>query len=304
MNLDLFGNELKPLETPVAALEGGASDDYLLFLKKFEKKKTTDDCYTPPKIYRVVLDWVFKNCEIPENPEVIRPFYPGGDYLRESYKPNTVVIDNPPFSILSKITRHYLERNIKFFLFAPHLTLIGSNQDFTAVVVGAALTYENGAKVSTSFLTNMLGDLALITAPDLRRLILEADKKPTNPPPPKYKYPANVITSTLAGALAGAGVSFSLKRNERLHIRELQSQKRAGKAIFGSGYLVSDPTAARWKEAWKEKRRREQEREREREQVIEWGLSEVEELAILELNKTVENEAMHATRLHKPGLGE
>ena len=33
-------------------------EDYTAFLKKFEHKKTTDDCYTPPAVYNAVLDWV------------------------------------------------------------------------------------------------------------------------------------------------------------------------------------------------------------------------------------------------------
>lgn len=32
-------------------------DEYAEFLQKFERKKTTDDCYTPENIYGAVLDW-------------------------------------------------------------------------------------------------------------------------------------------------------------------------------------------------------------------------------------------------------
>ena len=32
-------------------------DEYADFLQKFERKKTTDDCYTPENIYGAVLDW-------------------------------------------------------------------------------------------------------------------------------------------------------------------------------------------------------------------------------------------------------
>lgn len=34
------------------------SKTYGEFVNKFKPKLTTDDCYTPPKIYAVVLDWV------------------------------------------------------------------------------------------------------------------------------------------------------------------------------------------------------------------------------------------------------
>ena len=47
------------------------------------------------------------------------PFYPGGDYEREEYPQGCTVVDNPPFSILSKIVKHYQERGVGFFLFAP-----------------------------------------------------------------------------------------------------------------------------------------------------------------------------------------
>ena len=37
---------------------GLESDEYLQWLKKFEVKKTTDDCYTPPAIYDAVVEYV------------------------------------------------------------------------------------------------------------------------------------------------------------------------------------------------------------------------------------------------------
>lgn len=98
-------------------------EDYEGFVKKFSEthKKTTDDCYTPPEIYKAVFQWVKDEIGIPENSEIIRPFYPGGDYENEDYM-GKIVIDNPPFSILAKIIKFYQSKNIKFFLFAPGLT--------------------------------------------------------------------------------------------------------------------------------------------------------------------------------------
>ena len=55
------------------------------FLKKFERKKTTDDCYTPAEVYAVVLDWVRRNLLSIESDFILRPFQPGGDYLAETY---------------------------------------------------------------------------------------------------------------------------------------------------------------------------------------------------------------------------
>ena len=70
---------------------------------------------------------------------VVRPFYPGGDYESLVYPDNCVVIDNPPFSIVSQIVRFYLKRGIKFFLFAPYLTLFSADLDCTRIVCGAAI---------------------------------------------------------------------------------------------------------------------------------------------------------------------
>ncbi|MFC2416236.1 MAG: hypothetical protein ACFNPT_11025, partial [Neisseria elongata] len=105
-------NEFKPLNNkPTEEFE-----DYEGFVEKFKPKLTTDDCYTPPAVYTAVLEWVKDEIGITEGMEVIRPFYPGGDYENEDYM-GKVVIDNPPFSIISRIVRFYQERGIPFFLF-------------------------------------------------------------------------------------------------------------------------------------------------------------------------------------------
>ena len=85
------------------------SEEYRQFVEKFKPKKTTDDCYTPPEIYQVVLDYVTERYGIDQN-SVVRPFWPGGDYQAEEYPNGCCVVDNPPFSILSKIVDFYIER--------------------------------------------------------------------------------------------------------------------------------------------------------------------------------------------------
>ena len=75
----------------------------------------------------------------------MRPFYVGGDYEQFPYRPDSVVIDNPPFSLLSKICAFYLERNIRFFMFAPTLTLFGQRSNtmkMTHIVCGNNITYQ------------------------------------------------------------------------------------------------------------------------------------------------------------------
>ena len=142
--------------------EGESNEEYEQFEDKFKPKLTTDDCYTPPKIYDAVKNWAVSKYGLEEK-NIVRPFYPGGDYQKEEYKDGDVVIDNPPFSILSEICRFYGERNILFFLFAPNLTLFSTASGaFNYVVCGVNVVYENGAKVSTSFVTN-LGDEKILT---------------------------------------------------------------------------------------------------------------------------------------------
>lgn len=77
-------------------------DGYTDFVEKFKPKKTTDDCYTPELVYDAVAEWVAKEYGL-DRECFVRPFWPGADYERESYPEGCVVVDNPPFSILSKI---------------------------------------------------------------------------------------------------------------------------------------------------------------------------------------------------------
>ena len=39
------------------------SNTYEEFVDKFKPKKTTDDCYTPDEIYKVVKDWAIKEMD-------------------------------------------------------------------------------------------------------------------------------------------------------------------------------------------------------------------------------------------------
>nr|DAJ20254.1 MAG TPA: DNA N-6-adenine-methyltransferase [Siphoviridae sp. ctjRi1] len=133
-------------------------ESYEEFVEKFKPKKTTDDCYTPPRVYEAVKDWAVKEYGV-DPAKIVRPFYPGGDYERFEYPKGCCVLDNPPFSILAKILRHYDERGIAYFLFAPTMTLF-SSMKFSlggGIVTDIAVEYENGAKVNTSFVTS-LGD--------------------------------------------------------------------------------------------------------------------------------------------------
>lgn len=155
-------------------------EDYDAFLAKFEAKKTTDDCYTPRGVYGAVADYVFAAYDLPEDTPIVRPFYPGGDYEHADYPEGCVVIDNPPFSIFSKIVDFYVANDIKFFIFCPALTAwqsIARRPGVTLVNTFVDVKYANGAIVRTSFATNLSPEYALYSAPELRRTLLSLKER-------------------------------------------------------------------------------------------------------------------------------
>lgn len=101
--------------------------EYKAFVEKFKPKKTTDDCYTPPPVYEAVVAWAEERYRIARE-DIVRPFYPGGDYQRFDYPSGCLVLDNPPFSIISRIIRFYLSHGVRFLLFCPALQLPGRLQ--------------------------------------------------------------------------------------------------------------------------------------------------------------------------------
>lgn len=243
--------------------------EYKEFVDKFKPKLTTDDCYTPKKIYDVVLDFVKENCKI-EGLEILRPFYPGGDYENFDYPENSVVVDNPPFSIISKIIRFYNERGIKYFLFAPHLTLFSSNQDYTSIIADANVIYENGANVKTAFVSNLFGDKKIIGSPELyQKLKAINDEKKANLP--CYQYPHNVVTVSSIAKIVSKGVYIEIDKKDVAFCRGLDHQKDFKKAIFGSGFLISEKAAA--EKAAAEKAAAEKQDEKN---IIYWELSKTE----------------------------
>ena len=242
-------NEEREQEFRERMERGELSDDdeeYQEFLKKFEAKKTTDDCYTPDNIYDAVRDWAVEKYEI-GNAAIVRPFYPGGDYKREKYPAECVVIDNPPFSIISEICEWYTSKKIRFFLFAPSLTLFGIMRgSANYVACGCTVVYENGASVNTSFVTNMGGN-KIVAAADLRGILDGENKKnlkKLHRELPKYSYPDEVLTATMLCYMAAHGVSLEIGGSDAHFIRALDAQKASGKGLFGSGFLLSKKAAA------------------------------------------------------------
>ena len=222
-------------------------NDYDGFVAKFQPKKTTDDCYTPPEIYKAVVEWVDENIKGLEGLSIRRPFKPGGDYQREAldYTENDIVVDNPPFSILASIVDFYCSNGIPFFMFAPTLTLFSApRKGCTYIVAGASVIYENKAIVNTSFITNMEGHSRVIVAGDLcaklnsvAALIRKRETKQRQ----KRIYPDEVITAAILQKIANRGISFKVPMDEAYFVRRVDGSPRA---LFGGGYLISERAAA------------------------------------------------------------
>ena len=223
------------------------NDEYNEFLDKFETKKTTDDCYTPQNIYEAVANWVEKEYKVKKS-QFMRPFKPDGDYQNEKYPSGCIVVDNPPFSILAEILRWYTEHGVKFFLFGPSLTIItATNCDLTYITCGAQVTYENGANVSTGFITNLDTEYRLRTAPDLWEAIKEQNDinmREKTKELPNYEYPDYVISPPQIMKIAHYGQDLRIRKEDCLIISELDAQKAEGKALFGKGLLLSEKAAA------------------------------------------------------------
>lgn len=228
---------------------GGKRQVYSEFVEKFKPKHTTDDCYTPDNIYSVVSDYV-RNRYGADPANFVRPFWPGGDYERADYPDGCVVVDNPPFSIISKIVRFYTSHGVKFFLFASGLVAANSSQSRAAIIsLGVSITYANGAKVSTSFLTN-LEPFCLRSDPELYRALRAADETNTQTRTlPRYVYPPEVATCTDFMYMSKNGVSFTVPGDELRYIPGLDSQKQKKKQLFGGGFLISEKAAAEKTEA-------------------------------------------------------
>ena len=256
------------------------NDEYNEFLDKFEQAKTTDDCYTPENIYEAIRNYVAEEYNV-SRANFMRPFYPGGDYQREKYQPGCVVVDNPPFSILHEIVDFYLEKGVKFFLFRPTVSLFNySTRNVTLLPCASAITYENGRRVNTSYLTN-LGDLSVIAVTPLKlsKLIKEQDdinlaKLKANLP--KYSFPDHVVTRAIMARWSKYGVFRKFYRKGVLPIDELDMMKEQGKQIYGKGLLLNEKAAAEKAAAEKAAA--------EKAAAIQWKLSEREWEIVERLN--------------------
>ena len=224
---------------------GEESEEYSAFVDKFKPKLTTDDCYTPANVYAAVLKWAVNRYGL-QDAEILRPFYPGGDYQAAAYPAGCVVIDNPPFSILSEICAWYDEHRVRYFLFCPGMTTFSINAGrCNYLPCGNTIMFDNGADISISFLTNM-GECKIELAPDLYAAVAEADtinRQAARAELPVYSYP-DCVASVAINKLAKYGQALRIRAEDAVFVRALDAQKEQGKAIYGGGFLLSAPAAA------------------------------------------------------------
>ncbi len=252
-----------------------AALEYAAFLEKFEAKRTTDDCFTPPEVFAVVHRWVESEYGTGGR-RIVRPFHPGGDFVTFDYQPGDVVLDNPPFSIITKIRRFYDESGIDYFLFAPSLTLFSTRAP-TMLVVDETVEYANGAKVATSFITSLEPHTRARTAPALAQALRDARQSKATLP--KYVYPKNVTSSALLQKISS--VDFSIPANECEFLSAMDAQRDEGKAVFGNGIIMSDRMAAELRAAELRAAELRAAELRAAVESVEWRLSS-RELAIIE----------------------
>ena len=223
------------------------SQSYEEFVDKFKPKKTTDDCYTPPEVYDAVLAWVRAEYDIADDVPIVRPFWPGADYERAEYPDGCVVVDNPPFSIMAKIIRFYQAHGVRFFLFAPALTLFSAMlPGVTCIAADLNVTYANGAAVCTGFRTNLEPGVVARTAPDLTHNVQEvADEvaRRGKKRVPVYSYPPELLTAARLGYIGTHGQSLKIREGQCVRVAALDAQRASGKAVFGGGLLLSERAA-------------------------------------------------------------
>ena len=238
-----------PAEMTRKAPTGGSQNpivfhDYESYIVKFQnKEKTTDDTYTPPDIYDAVLDYV-RSIYPMEGKEILRPFYPGGDYEHAEYPEDGVVIDNTPFSMFTKICKFYSARRIPFFIFGPGLTIFSCLKYCSVVVVAPQIEFSNGAKVKCNFATNLIGDTLVSISPELSKAIAACPSQTQKVNLPTYRYPKELLSVSDMQTMAKGDLPFSIKRNEAVIVRNIDNHPKKG-GLFGDHLLISESAAVK-----------------------------------------------------------
>jgi hypothetical protein len=110
------------------------------------------------------------------------------------------------------------------------------------------ITYENGAKIRTSFVSNLFGDAKIIGEPELYKRFKELEER-NKVNLPKYEYPDNIITVSKIAYCVEKGVPITINKIDLKHYSAMDAQKKHSKTIFGSGFLASNKAAKALAEA-------------------------------------------------------
>lgn len=209
------------------------AEEYFEWLRKFERKHTTDECYTPPAVYEEIKEYVVKFFGL-EGKTIERPFYPGGDYKKaaESYDENTVVIDNPPFSLTAEIIRTYQASSVRFFLFTQMKTALHHIDKGVSVwFMPSNVVYSDGERVDTAFLTNIESSQCIRTVPELDFCV--------NPRRAKNMYPPDLYIASHFRRMSLTGAALMIPIEPRMQRRVYIDSKRGEVKIYGSGIELS-----------------------------------------------------------------
>lgn len=206
---------------------------------------TNDECYTSPEVYDTVLKYAVERYHL-QDKHIVRPFVPSGNYQQYVYDKNDVVIDNPPFSMTTEITKWYINHDIPFFLFINGMYAVslsrGLHGKATVIATNANCSFyhePNNKVIKMGFVTNLepkdiilRGDLALTNK--LNGLV---KKKVLN----KYQYPENMIRNSDVLKAIRSGVELQLTTNNCLFEDNLDYNKEHKLIdVHGGCYLVDD----------------------------------------------------------------
>lgn len=214
-------------------------NDYESYIKKFEGNKTTDDTYTPRDVFEAVLQYVSEIYDL-KGKQILRPFYPGGDFENAIYPADGVVIDNPPFSIFKKVVSFFAARKIPFFLFGPGMTILNVFKYCSVVIVSPAIRFENGANVRCNFATNLFDQKRVTTATRLTQLLKQCESQQNANSITLYDYPEQVLSVSDLQTMARGNDDFCLTEKEAVIIESLNGRK-----LFGPHLLIGFNNALR-----------------------------------------------------------
>lgn len=246
--LSLFPDEETRPQVKRPTRNGGSGNpivfhDYESFIAKFaDNPKTTDDCYTPPDIYDAVVKWLGTKIDL-TGKQILRPFYPGGDYVMAEYPEDGIVIDNPPFSLFTKIVQFYCTRNVPFFLFGPGMTIGTCFRWCTAVIVNEQIRFSNGAMLKCHFASNLFGDAVMYSCPELSKMLKNCPSQDYKANLTKYRYPDELCSVSDMQTIAKGDYDFIIHRDECQIVSDLDLHPKAT-GLYGIHLLLSSGKAA------------------------------------------------------------